>query len=178
MKELVSESVKELVNKYIIPSLEKDNSVGLYCHYELAKDVLSELIIAGLPIYDISLTSPDFDGYEKEFCIDIIDDGIFVEPFWSENHDRYLMDEVDIAFIHGDCSSKVLESIESNNMRTFFVKGYDEIVDKKEPQCTPSEVGEMHGYSFSGCDENGSWCKSFYSTKEFSVDEIKKILNI
>jgi len=91
------------------------------------------LVSYGCKLECIDIANPDLDGYDKEYVINIVnDEEIWAEPMWHEAYyeNGELMREaryIDIsdreiaskAYVHSDCSSKVIPYIHSNDISEF-----------------------------------------------------------
>lgn len=90
-------------------------SVGTICKYNTAKILISELISHGYILEFVELSSADWDGYDKEFCVSIFQgEEITCEKIWNSNKDDYITCGADIMFVHDKCNSKIINKISSD----------------------------------------------------------------
>lgn len=89
--------------------------VNIYAKYDAIKEIFKAFICEDYDICDsLELEPYDYNGYDKEFVLYITKDGVSVNKIYDEEYERYLYSECDVAFIHEECSSKLLlEYIES-----------------------------------------------------------------
>lgn len=91
------------------------NSVDVIAKYNAAKEILRELICLG---YDIALitdfSDPEWDNYNDAFVIGLCDGQIWCEPVKREN--GYISIESSVVYLFGDCNSKIIPRIESEEV--------------------------------------------------------------
>lgn len=90
--------------------------VNIYAKYHVIKEIFKAFICEDYNINGfVELFSYDIDGYDKEYVLGVTKDGLTLEKIYDEDAESYLYSECDVAFIHEDCSSKLLlEYIDSD----------------------------------------------------------------
>lgn len=127
----------------IADTLDNFNSISIVAKYEETKKIIKEILFyKDYELEDIELSSPEFNGYEDEFAISIINmNGIY--EVWCEPMKRdtgYFNVEGDITYILSNCSSNVLKYCD-------LKKSYGVIVDD-------IEVNTDLGIEFEECDND------------------------
>lgn len=83
--------------------------VNIYAKFNEIKEIFKAFICLDYDINGfIELFSYDIDGYDKEYVLGVTKDGLTLEKIYDEDAESYLYSECDVAFIHEDCSSKLL----------------------------------------------------------------------
>lgn len=115
----VSELLEAMVDVFNLSDYDDEYPViTAYGKYEVIKELLEEFIANGFEISgDICLETPDSTGYEKEFALYLTEDGVSVCKIFEDG--RYLNEYPDVAFVHEDCNSKMLQYIESKLIYEF-----------------------------------------------------------
>lgn len=128
MKRLDFEDVSHLAETMIsmLGDVNDDYPViTAYGNYDVIRKLLEELISDGFGIIgSIYLEDIDSSGYDKEFALYLTEDGVATYKMFDE--DRYFNEFPDIAFVHEECNSKILDYIESKFVYEF---GYEEDED-------------------------------------------------
>lgn len=90
--------------------------VNIYAKFNEIKEIFKAFICLDYDINGfVELFSYDIDGYDKEYVLGVTKDGLTLEKIYDEDAESYLYSECDVAFIHEDCSSKLLlEYIDSD----------------------------------------------------------------
>ncbi len=96
--------------------------ISVFAKYEQARRLIRELLRYEDSVLDgIEIQSEDCSGYQDEYVIEIwTEDGylyIGCEP--AKRNDKYKTFEGDVAYVFGDCNSKILKSC--NYKRIFEV---------------------------------------------------------
>lgn len=73
-------------------------------------NIIKELFNANFNIESITLDNIDYD---KEYYINISDDGVWCTKAYNVENSKYYYEYPDIAYVLGDCNSKILEYIDS-----------------------------------------------------------------
>ena len=168
-----------------IKSDDKYNSIDVVAKYEDAKEIIRELIGIGYGIAFIDkFGNPEWDGYDDAFVISLLDDEIWCEPVRSDK--GYIFIEADVVYIFGDCNSKIIPKIESDEV---YEVGIGEDYDDCDGDCencdchndtylhtSEDEDGNTHGFTASRSDGDSYMSYSFYSSDELSHEDIQKIL--
>lgn len=92
--------------------------------YNAAKEIVTNLICMGYKMYDIHLCDPEIDAYFNEYYISLNSDGVWCERAIGDK--GYLFTESSLVYVLDDCSSKVLNNIESENIIEVCVGFCDE----------------------------------------------------
>lgn len=128
MKRLDFEDVSHLAETMIsmLGDVNDDYPViTAYGNYDVIRKLLEELISDGFGIIgSIYLEDIDSSGYDKEFALYLTGDGVATYKMFDG--DRYFNEFPDIAFVHEECNSKILDYIESKFVYEF---GYEEDED-------------------------------------------------
>lgn len=125
MKRRLFINYSDLVNA-MIDMVDDNIFVSVFCHYHHACELIQSLIKDhNLKIDGIELNSKDYNGYDKEFQISIYNGKICCYPIYRTIYDGYqkngyLETWCDVAFIHEDCNSKILNYIECYNCDDFY----------------------------------------------------------
>lgn len=83
--------------------------VNIYAKFNEIKEIFKAFICLDYDIDGlVELFSYDIDGYDKEYVLGVTKDGLTLEKIYDEDVESYLYSECDVAFIHEDCSSKLL----------------------------------------------------------------------
>ena len=121
-----------------VTSVDKFNSVGVVAKYEDAKEIIGELVKLDYDIANVTLNNFEHSGYNDAYIVSLDDEGIWCEPI--KEGSNYIYVENQVCYIFGNCNSKILEKIESDEI--YEVKFYDEDEDDCEccdcVNCKPS----------------------------------------
>lgn len=98
--------------------------------YAVIKELLADLIRNGINIsHGIDLENYEAQHYDKEYVLYLDHFGVTVEKMWHEDNEwhkaGYYDTDCDVAFVHEDCNSKILNSIESNKILGFDLSELD-----------------------------------------------------
>lgn len=168
-----------------IKSDDKYNSIDVVVKYEDAKEIIRKLIEIGYGIAFIDkFANPEWDGYDDAFVISLLDDEIWCEPVRRDK--GYIFIEADVVYIFGDCNSKIIPKIESDEV---YEVGIGEDYDDCDGDCencdchndtylhtSEDEDGNTHGFTASRSDGDSYMSYSFYSSDELSHEDIQKML--
>lgn len=157
------------------------NDIAIIAKYEDARHIIKELLCIGYDLRNIRLHDCIAQRYDKEFIISLFHDEIWCEPMFQEID--YINDESAVVYVLDDCSSKILEHLDSDCIFEVSIGEEDEDCECDECcdccQCdsdVPIETdGNMHGFNVSNSDEDGYRAFSFYSTDLDLVKEMAKI---
>ena len=171
--------------------------VSAYVKCEEAKLLVERLIEFGNPIGAIlELEDYEMSHYDKEYVVYLSEDGVTCEKTYHK--DDYYNGGGDISFVHEDCSSKLLNHIDSEFIYEFAVGECDECYDEDcdydcdcDFDCDCDECcgcddtndkeldiesdDDMHGFSINHSDENGTSSYSFYSTDMDLVEKMAQL---
>ena len=101
--------IVEAVDK-VMKTIEDDYPVvNIYAKYDAIKEIFKAFICLDYDIDGlVELFSYDIDGYDKEYVLGVTEDGVTLEKIYDTEDERYLYSECNIAFVHEECSSKLL----------------------------------------------------------------------
>lgn len=104
--------------------------ICVFGKYSIIKKLLAELIRNGIDIsHGIDLEDYEAQHYDKESVLYLDHFGITVEKMWHEDNEwhkaGYYETDCDVAFVHEDCNSKILNSIVSNKILGFDLSELD-----------------------------------------------------
>ena len=108
---------------FMINEVDKNHSVSAVFHYQDACELLRELLK-----YDdvkpnfIQLEPEDWDGYDKEYSVDLNDFGtleLSVEPVYDRKKERYLYYYCDCLILGSDVNSTITKFNDAESCDTF-----------------------------------------------------------
>ena len=83
--------------------------VNIYAKYDAIKEIFKAFICLDYDIDGlVELFSYDIDGYDKEYVLGVTEDGVTLDKIYDTEDERYLYSKCDVAFVHEECSSKLL----------------------------------------------------------------------
>ena len=137
MKRIVFEDVHELSVEMLHDALNFSDCVSAVCHYEIATTLLSELIQSEVSIGQLDISDYEWNGYDKEYVISLMDGNVYCSPAYGMkkdgySHNSYLETYADIMYVHQDCNSKILKYIDCDKIFEFAVEEFDESDDCEE----------------------------------------------
>ena len=135
--------------KGLLDNIDTDYPViAVYGKYDVIKELLEELITSGVPIAnEIELHDYDVSNYDKEFVLYLNSYGVNVEKTFYAI--EYYYGSADIAFVHEDCSSKLLKYIDSDTIYEFTFNRDD----YKDNDCKDDD------YECNYCENDNYECK-------------------
>ena len=137
--------------------------VNIYAKFNEIKEIFKAFICLDYDINGfVELFSYDIDGYDKEYVLGVTKDGVTLEKIYDDDVESYLYSECDVAFIHEDCSSKLLlEYIDS-----------DVYVSVEE--CGECDECELFVKCDGCCMKDNDKCDDEDENKPENKDEVKK----
>lgn len=169
--------------------------VTVYGDYEIIKHILESLIRCDVNIdLGIELEDYDFSGYVREYVLSLSKEGVCVEKLWHETDtfNGYYGSESNVAFVHEDCNSKLLNSIDSDLVIEFGYKESEESDEKKDHEYKDDPKDNINdkddydleitnedgnnGFTVSKTDDNGYRSFSYYTTGKLSKNKIDKLI--
>ena len=129
--------------------------ISVIAHYDVIKRLFEELVLYGEKIGGIiELANSEYTNYNKEYLLYLTEDGIAVEKLWcdedGQKEPHYFTSCGDVVFLHEDCNSKIVDTIESSVILEF---GFDED-DLDECACSyDGELGWGDCPCCCGCEE-------------------------
>lgn len=167
--------------------------ISAYGKYEVIRELLEDIIASGVHIYkSIELEDFKISNYDKEFSLDLYKDGVCVCKMWDENH--YLIEKPDIAFVHEDCNSKMLEYIKSPlkyeyaicneencddcdcNENEFWNCLHCGVLEETDSYCDDDFDDRMHEFTINKMDGDKYKSVSVYTTDKLSMADIQGLL--
>ena len=132
MKRLLFEDVYELSTEMLNDATNFSDCVSAICHYDVATALLSELIQSEVPIGQININDYEWDCYDREYLVSIMDGTLYCNPMYGRKKDGYSQDGylgiyADVAYIHQDCNSALLKYIDCDRIFEFAINDFDEI---------------------------------------------------
>ena len=94
-----------------VRSNDRYDDVSVIAKYDEAVEVVKELLCLGYGLYCCDLHAPEWDGYNDEYIISLMDGDLYVEP--ARRDDGYLDEESCVTYVMDNCSSKALAHITS-----------------------------------------------------------------
>ena len=101
----------------VMKTIEDDYPVvNIYAKYDAIKEIFKAFICLDYDIDGlVELSHFEYDGYDKEYVLGVTEDGVTLDKIYDTEDERYLYSECDVAFVHEECSSKLLlEYIDSD----------------------------------------------------------------
>lgn len=101
----------------VMKTIEDDYPVvNIYAKYDAIKEIFKAFICLDYDINGlVELSHFEYDGYDEEYVLGVTEDGVTLEKIYDDEDERYLYSECDVAFVHEECSSKLLlEYIDSD----------------------------------------------------------------
>ena len=193
MTTLSYESIEEFceeVNGCIetVHNTNEDKYVSVVAKYEEAKQIIRELIYYDYEIAQIEVNDPNWDDYDAEYEISVINGKIFCSKMKS--NDKYLASYASVVFFMENVNSKCIKSfpesvfeyeVQINDDCDCNIEDGDEDYEDGDfssflPCC---EDDGLHGFTYSKSDDNGYVSHSFYSTDPvMSYDLLQNIAKI
>lgn len=152
-----------IADKYnVVKNNDNLDSLGIIAKYYEAKEIIQNLVSIGYDIAFITdFADPEYNGYNEEFMIALLDNEIWVEP--AKRNGKYIYVETNVAYILGNCNSKVISMTEETD-EVFEV----EIGDYDECDCENCELNATSTASYS---VNGkAVSKEEYENKMAEID--------
>lgn len=190
MTTLNYESIEEFceeVNECIetVHNTNEDKYVSVVAKYEEAKQIIRELIYYDYEIAQIEVNDPNWDDYDAEYEISVINGKIFCSKMKS--NDKYLESFASIVFFMEDVNSKCIKSF-TESVFEYEVQIDDDCdcnIEDKDCEDGDSssflpccENDGLHGFTYSRSNDNGYVSHSFYSTECLKPDILKSISDI
>ena len=94
----------------VMKTIEDDYPVvNIYAKYDAIKEIFKAFICLDYDIDGlVELSHFEYDGYDKEYVLGVTEDGVTLDKIYDTEDERYLYSECDVAFVHEECSSKLL----------------------------------------------------------------------
>ena len=177
------------------------DDISFVCKYEDATHLIKELLMSydETNVYQVSIETIDWDGYDKEYIVTLDGDmNIWCEKAYQEEYNRYLFITDECVLVADDCNSKILDSIDSDEV---YEVGYNldneeechcncenckcnEESDKHEviTRVATDESGKVKGFEKSWNTKDGSinyhTTYSFYSNNDSMLKDMMKNFDI
>ena len=110
-----------LVN--VLTEFDEGAEIDIIVPYDVVDKYIKAFVESDIKIASIDYAIPEINGYDKEYIITLshLDDCLYVEPAYNEEHERYLsiyFDNVQIAFISADITMKFYEELIDSGLNT------------------------------------------------------------
>ena len=110
-----------LVN--VLTEFDEGAEIDIIVPYDVVDKYIKAFVESDIKIASIDYAIPEINGYDKEYIITLshLDDCLYVEPAYSEEHERYLSIysyDAQIAFISADITMKFYEELIDNGLNT------------------------------------------------------------
>lgn len=185
MERIIYEDLHALSSAMLYDALNFSDCVSAICHYDIATALLSELIQSEVSIGQINISDYEWNGYDKEYAVTIMDGYLYCNPIYGMKKDGYskegyLGTYADVAYVHQDCNSKFLKYLECDKVYEFAVEELDdiddcddEIVTHHSDSVTVSRdmYGTPTGFTKSWCRDNGEGIMQYSSYSYYCSNE-------
>ena len=110
-----------LVN--VLAEFDEGAEIDIIVPYDVVDKYIKAFIESDIKIASIDYAIPEINGYVKEYIITLshLDDCLYVEPAYNEEHERYLSIysyDAQIAFISADITMKFYEELIDSGLNT------------------------------------------------------------
>lgn len=123
---------------------------AVVCKYKDAIGLIRAIIGHNeINIKSLGITDPEFNGYEKEYLIDVTSDmELWIEPLDRDDGRGYLKFDADIIFVTGDSNSGTIKCIKDKDKcyETYFgelPEEYDDEEPEKETEAKEDDCAEI-----------------------------------
>ena len=110
-----------LVN--VLAEFDEGAEIDIIVPYDVVDKYIKAFVESDIKIDSINYAIPEINGYDKEYIITLshLDDCLYVEPAYNEEHERYLSIysyDAQIAFISADITMKFYEELIDSGLNT------------------------------------------------------------
>ena len=110
-----------LVN--VLAELDEGAEIDIIVPYDVVDKYIKAFVESDIKIASIDYAIPEINGYDREYIITLshLDDCLYVEPAYNEEHERYLSIysyDAQIAFISADITMKFYEELIDSGLNT------------------------------------------------------------
>ena len=110
-----------LVN--VLAEFDEGAEIAIIVPYDVVDKYIKAFVESDIKIASIDYAIPEINGYDKEYIITLshLDDCLYVEPAYNEEHERYLSIysyDAQIAFISADITMKFYEELIDSGLNT------------------------------------------------------------
>ena len=110
-----------LVN--VLSEFDEGAEIDIIVPYDVVDKYIKAFVESDIKIASIDYAIPEINGYDKEYIITLshLDDCLYVEPAYNEEHERYLSIysyDAQIAFISADITMKFYEELIDSGLNT------------------------------------------------------------
>lgn len=135
LERIIFKDIHDLATRMIDSYYDGEDCVSAICHYDIATALLSELIKYDLPISQIDIGDYEWNGYDREYQVSIMNDKIYCNPSFvykkdGYSRDRYLDTWANVIYIHQDVNSTMLKHIECDVICEFAIEDLDDVEDE------------------------------------------------
>lgn len=193
LEDIFFDDIDDLVAHVMERIYDKDEvySISIVAKFNDAQEIIRAILAdEDIRISDIDICSPDFSGYDAEYCLGILaDDGVIefsCAPAISDGY--YLDNEADEVYIIENCSSGIFRHCEADEGYLVIVGENHEACDESECVCCEcckegveimcDENGNAHGFTASKTEDDDTVYKSitYYTSNDLTKDEVREIL--
>lgn len=163
----------------------EDKYVSVVAKYKEAKEIIRELIYYDYEIAQIEVNDPNWDDYDAEYEISVINGKIFCSKMKS--NDKYLASYASVVFFMEDVNSKCIKSFHESVFEYEVLINDDCDCNIEDKDCEDGDSSSflpcceddgLHGFTYSRSNDNGYVSHSFYSTECLKPDILKSISDI
>ena len=110
-----------LVN--VLAEFNEGAEIDIIVPYDVVDKYIKAFVESDIKIASIDYAIPEINGYDKDYIITLshLDDCLYVEPAYNEEHEWYLSIysyDAQIAFISADITMKFYEELIDNGLNT------------------------------------------------------------
>lgn len=166
------------------------SDISIIAKYEEARQIIRELICIGYDLESVSIHDEEYENYESEYVISVVNDGenyeLWCEPMLRES--GYISDDSTVIYVLENCSSKVIPYCKGTFVYEVSV-GDDTDEDDCDLECCDNDTHESEsvyvsrnrdgvpvGFQKAWYDErDGVRCYSSFSHYTSNVDLLREI---
>ena len=107
----------------VLTEFDEGAEIDIIVPYDVVDKYIKAFVESDIKIASIDYAIPEINGYDKEYIITLshLDDCLYVEPAYNEEHERYLSIysyDAQIAFISADITMKFYEELIDSGLNT------------------------------------------------------------
>lgn len=161
--------------------------VSAICKYDIAIALIEDLVKHDVNIKRIEIADFEWNRYDREYQISIMDEELYCTPLFVYKKDGYKEDGYldtysDVIYVHQDCNSKLLKKLECRRMYEFSIDTFDTDDDDDVDDCITTyqsdsvtvnrdKLGRPTGFTKSWIDNDEDDIYSHSSYSFFSDNE-------
>lgn len=132
---IIFNDIDDLATRMIDSYYDGEDCVSTICHYDIATTLLSELIKKDLTICHIDIHDYEWNRYDREYQVSIMNNKIYCSPAFAYSRDGYSKDSyldtwANVVYIHQDSNSAILKHIECDDIYEFAIEDLDDVEDE------------------------------------------------